>query len=335
MGLQIGDIVPRRELEFSELKGKIIAVDAYNAIYQFLSSIRQPDGTPLMDSKMQITSHLSGLFYRNVALMAEGIKLVYVFDGEYHSLKAQTQEKRKEAKEMAQAKYEVAKEEEDVEAMGKYGRSLVKLDSEKIRESKELLQAMGIAIVQAPGEGEMQCAHLVKKGEAYAVGSQDYDALVVGGSRLIQNLTLARRRKTGNGYVDIHPELIDFEKTLNSLEIDKDQLICLAILVGTDFNPGGVRGIGPKKALALVRQRKYPVEIFREVEHQLDFNWQDVFEIFHKPNVKDVRVEFPKLNETLVKEILSERHDFSSERVEKQLDKLVQEKKKKAQQTLF
>ena len=80
MGLQIGGIVPRKEVTFAELKGKIIAVDAFNAIYQFLSSIRQPDGTPLMDSKRRVTSHLSGLFYRNIALLSEGIKLIYVFD---------------------------------------------------------------------------------------------------------------------------------------------------------------------------------------------------------------------------------------------------------------
>src|SRR3989338_3791176 len=111
MGLQIGDIVPRHEVKFEELKGKIIAVDAFNALYQFLSSIRQLDGTPLMDSKRRVTSHLSGLFYRNVALLAEGIKLIYVFDGEYHSLKGKTHEIRQGAKEAAKDKYDHAKEE--------------------------------------------------------------------------------------------------------------------------------------------------------------------------------------------------------------------------------
>jgi len=255
MGLQIGDIVSRKEVKFEELKGKVIAVDAFNALYQFLSSVRQPDGTPLMDNAGKVTSHLSGLFYRNIALMAEGIKLVYVFDGEYHVLKGKTHEIRQEAKDVAREKYEKAVEERDIEGMGKYSRGFIKLDKEMIEESKELLEAMGIAVVQAPGEGEMQCAKLVKDGEAYAVGSQDYDALAVGGTRLIQNLTLARKRKTPSGFVYISPEMIEYEKVLNELGIDGDQLICLAILVGTDFNPKGVHGIGPKKALALVREK--------------------------------------------------------------------------------
>ena len=335
MGLQIGDIVPRKDVKFSDLKGKVIAVDAYNAIYQFLSSIRQPDGTPLMDKKGGITSHLSGLFYRNIALLSEGIKLVYVFDGEYHELKGRTHEKRSEAKETMKEKYEEAKDEEDIEAMGRYAKGFVKLDEEKVGESMDILQALGIAVVQAPGEGEMQCAKLVIDDEAYAVGSQDYDALVVGGTRLIQNLTLAKRRKTVSGYVDIAPEIIEYSRVLQELGIDPDQFISLAILVGTDFNPGGVKGIGPKKALILVKQKRYPVEIFKEVEHQLDFNWQEVFEIFKKPNVKSYKVEFPRLDEDKVKEILVREHDFNEERVDKQLDKLRNLKKQSAQRKLF
>jgi flap endonuclease-1 len=335
MGLQIGEIVPRKDIKFSDLKGKIVAIDAFNAIYQFLSSIRQPDGTPLMDKKGRTTSHLSGLFYRNVSLMAEGIKLVYVFDGEYHELKGKTHEIRGESKDKAKEKYEKAKEDDDIEGMGKYSRGFVRLDEEKIEESKELLGAMGVAVVLAPGEGEMQCAQLVRDGEAYAVGSQDYDALVVGGTRLIQNLTLAKKRKTASGYIDIAPEVIEYEDVLNTLGIDGDQLISLAILVGTDFNPKGVRGIGPKKALALVKQNKYPVEIFKEVEHQLEFDWKEVFEIFKKPNVNKVKVKFGKLNREEVKRVLVEEHDFSLDRIEKQMEKLVKVKKEEAQRTLF
>ena len=337
MGLQIGDIVPRREVKFEDLKGKVIAVDAFNAIYQFLSSIRQLDGTPLMDNEKRVTSHLSGLFYRNIALLSEGIKLIYVFDGEYNELKGKTHEIRSNIKEEAREKYEEARDEGDVEGMGKYARGFSKLTPEMTSESKELLEAMGIAIVQAPGEGEMQAADIVKQGVAYAVGSQDYDALVVGGNRLIQNLTLARTRKTRSGMIYIAPEIIEYEKVLQSLGIDRDQFISLAILVGTDFNPGGVHGIGPKKALALVREKRYPVMIFKELEEQgrLDFDWKKVFEIFKKPNVKREEVEFPKINKEKIKEILVNRHDFSLERVEKQLNKLEEIKKGSSQRKLF
>lgn len=294
MGLQIGDIVPRTSLEFKDLKDKIIAVDAFNALYQFLSSVRQPDGTPLMDSQQRVTSHLSGLFYRNIALMSEGIKLAYVFDGSYHELKGKTHDIRNAAKESMREKYAEARDEEDIEGMGRYSRGFMKLDEGMIQESKQLLEAMGVAVVQAPGEGEMQAADLVRRGEAYAVASQDYDALVVGGTRLIQNLTLARKRKLNNGdFVFIAPELIEYDRVLQTLDVTGDQLICLAILTGTDFNPGGVKGIGPKKALTLVRQFKYPVSIFKEVEGRMDFDWQQIFEIFKKPNVARASLRFP------------------------------------------
>mgnify|MGYP002622640727 CR=1 FL=1 len=338
MGLQLGDLVPRKAVEFKDLNGKVVAVDAFNAIYQFLSSIRQPDGTPLMDNNGKTTSHLSGLFYRNISLMAEGLKLVYVFDGEYHELKGKTHEKRKESRDKMAEGFKTALEEEDLEGMSKYARSSERLDAEKVAESKELLEAMGIAVVEAPGEGEMQAAHLVNIGEAYAVGSQDYDAVAVGGKRLIQNLTLSRKRKLpGGSFVYISPEILEYEKVLGSLELDRDQLICLAILVGTDFNPGGVTGIGPKKALTLVRTKKYPVAIFGELEEEgrLDFDWKEVFEIFKKPNVKDVKVSFPKLDEEKIKEILVEWPDFSEDRVYNQLEKLRGAKRKGDQQTLF
>jgi flap endonuclease-1 len=337
MGLQIGDIVPRHEVKFEDLKGKVIAVDAFNAIYQFLSSIRQPDGTPLMDNEKRVTSHLSGLFYRNISLLNEGIKLIYVFDGEYHVLKGKTHEIRNNAREEMREKYEEAREEGDLDSMNKYSRGFIRLNEEMIKESKELLEAMGIAVVQAPGEGEMQCAELVKSGQAYAVASQDYDAIAVGGTRLIQNLTLARQRKTRSGVVYISPEMIEYEKTLNALGIDSDGLISLGILVGTDFNPKGVKGIGPKKALSLVREKKYPALIFKELEEQgrLDFDWKEVFEIFKKPNVKKERIEFPKINFDKVKEVLVKRHQFSLERVEKQLDKLQGIKKSNSQSKLF
>ena len=336
MGLQIGDIVSRRELKLEELKGKVIAVDAFNTIYQFLSSIRQPDGTPLMDSHGNVTSHLSGLFYRNVALLTEGIKLIYVFDGEYHALKGKTHEIRQAAKDQAKEKYAEAYEEGNVEAMGKYSRGFIKLDRKMIEESKELLRALGIAVVQAAGEGEMQAAELVKRGEAYAVASQEYDALVVGGTRLIQNLTLARKRKLPNGsFLYIAPELIEYDRVINELDVNGDQLICLAILVGSDFNPGGVHGIGPKKALSLVKQYKHPVAIFESLKDRVDFDWQTVFEIFKKPNVNRDKVTFPKLDEKRVRELLVSTHEFSAERVYNQLAKLQDVKKEQGQKKLF
>ena len=341
MGLNIRDIIPKKEIEISELKGKTICVDAFNTLYQFLSTIRQQDGTPLMDDKKRITSHLSGIFYRNIALLSEGIKLVYVFDGEPPELKGKTRERREGVKEIAREKYKEAKQNEDFELMKRYSSQLARLDDEMIKESKELLKAMGILVVQAPSEGEAEASHLAKKKEIYAVASQDYDSLLFGAPILIQNLTLARKRKTMSGWVEIKPELIDLEKVLNYHEINLDQLICIGILVGTDYNPKGVPGIGQKKALDLVKKYRQPVLIFKEVEEKImslpeedRFDWQEIFQLFHKHPVKDVELEFPKINETKIKEILVDEHNFSEERVDKQLEKLRELKEKKKQKGL-
>ncbi len=342
MGLNIRDIIPRREIEFSDLKGRMVCVDAFNTLYQFLSNVRQADGTPLMDSKKRITSHLSGIFYRNISLLSEGIKLVYVFDGEPPELKYKTHKKRNEVKELAKEKYEDAKGKEDLEAMKRYSSQLVRINDEMIEESKELLMAMGVAVVQAPGEGEAEAAYLSRlKEEVFAVASQDYDSLLFGANRLIQNLTLARKRKTFSGFIEVKPEIIELDRVLNSLEINLDQLICLGILAGTDYNPKGIPGIGQKKALDVVRKYKQPVLIFESVEEQMmnlseadRFEWQTIFQLFRKPRVKDSDFTFLKIDEEKIKEILVERHDFSEERVEKQLERLRELKEKKKQKSL-
>jgi len=330
MGLNIREIIPRKEIEISSLKGKIVCVDAFNSLYQFLSSVRQPDGTPLMDDEKRVTSHLSGIFYRNLALLEQGIKLIYVFDGDAPALKAKTHKKRKGARDVASEKYEVAKQEENLEKMKSYSSQLLRLDDEMIKESKELLKAMGIEVVQAPSEGEAEAAYLCKiKKEVYASVSQDYDSLLFGATRLIRNLTLARRRKTFSGYVEVKPEEIILEDVLKKLEINLEQLICLGILVGTDYNPKGIPRIGQKKALGIVQEFKIPEKIFESVKEKIDeldeenwFDWKVIFDLFVKHEIKDIEFKFPKIDEKKIKKILVEEHNFSEERIEKQLERL-------------
>lgn len=339
MGLQIGDIIPKRNIEFKDLKSRTVAVDAFNAIYQFLTTIRQPDGTPLKDSEGNITSHLSGLFYRNMKLILEGIKLIYVFDGEAPELKVRIREARREVRKEMKEKYEEARAKEDIESMGKYSRSDVSLDEEKIKESKELLEAMGIAVVQAPGEGEAQASYFSKKGKAYAVASQDYDCLMFKAPLLIQNLSMARKRKTISGYKEVFPQVIELSQVLEELEINQEQLICLGILCGTDYNPGGVKGLGPKKSLKIVREFKTKEEIFKEIEgnekYEIEFDWKEIYEEIENPNIdKDVKIEFPKIDKDKIREILV-KYEFSSSRIDKQLEKFDELKKKGEQRTLF
>jgi len=342
MGLQISEIISKKEITFQDLKNKTIAIDAFNAIYQFLTTIRQPDGTPLKDSKGNITSHISGLFYRNINLILENIKLIYVFDGEAPELKQQTWEKRKQAKELAKEKYEKAIDEEDVESMGKYARADTLLDEQKIQESKELLTAMGIAIIQAPSEGESQASYLAQKKDIYAVSSQDYDCLMFKAPLLIQNLSLARKRKTISGYREVFPQIIELQEVLKELKINQEQLICLGILCGTDYNQGGVKGLGPKKSLKIVQEYKTKEKIFKAIEqdekyskYELNFDWQIIYNEIQNPKInKNPKIEFPKLDPEKIKEILL-KYEFSEKRINTQLEKLENLKKQAAQRTLF
>ncbi len=341
MGLNIREIVKRKEIEFSDLKGKIVCVDAFNTLYQFLSTIRQADGSSLEDESGNITSHLSGIFYRNIALLTEGVKLVYVFDGKPPALKWKTHKKRGGVRELAEEKYESAKQNEDLENMRKYSSQLVRLNDEMILESKELLEAMGICVIQAPSEGEAEAAYLSRQKGIYACVSQDYDSLIFGSPILIRNLTLSRKKKTMNGYLEVRPEKIILEEMLNELGINQDQLISLAILVGTDYNPKGIPRIGQKKALAIVKEFLTPEEIFESVKDKLDllegddkFDWKEIFALFKAPQVRDFEIVFPEMNFDKIKEILIERHGFSEERIENQLEKLNGVKKLKEQKDL-
>ncbi len=341
MGLNIREIVKRKEIDFPDLKGKTVCVDAFNILYQFLSTIRQADGTPLMDEEGNITSHLSGILYRNVALISEGIKLVYVFDGIPPELKSKIHKKRGDVRDVAREKYQEAKQSEDIESMRKYGQQLTRLDDEMIKESKELLEALGVCVIQAPSEGEAQAAYLARREEIYGIVSQDYDSLIFGAPILIRNLTVSRKKRTYSGYVEVRPEKIILSDLLDEWGIDRDQLICLAILVGTDYNPKGVFRIGQKKALELVKEYKDPEKIFEAVKDKIEamdeedqFDWKVIFSLFRAPRVDDLEIEFPKPDFDKVKEILVERHGFNEDRIDTQLERLEKVKKAKNQKSL-
>ncbi len=234
--------MPKSEISISELKNKIIVIDASLYMYQFLATIRQADGSLLTDSHGNVTSHLVGLFSRSTNLMEQGIKLIFCFDGKPPKLKEHERERRKDIKIKATAEYEVAKEREDLEAMKKYASRTSKLTGEMVQEAKELISALGIPIVQAPCEGEAQASFLVKNKDAYAVSTNDADVLLFGAPRLVKNLSVSQKKKLPgkSAYTATKPEMIVLGDALQELGIKQDQLIALAMLVGTDYIYGGI-----------------------------------------------------------------------------------------------
>lgn len=326
MGVQLGDIIPRNEIELRELSGKKIAVDAPNNLYQYLTIIRdRMTGEPLKDSKGRITSHLSGLFYRTANWIEIGIKPVFVFDGEPPEFKKRTLEKREELKEEAKEKWKEALKKGEKAIT--YAQAAAVLTEEMIEGSKKLLDVLGVPWVQAESEGEAQCAFMCRKKDVDFSASQDFDSILFGSPRLVRNLSITGKRKLPRKevYIEIKPEVIELEEALGSLGINLKQLIAIGILVGTDYNPGGVKGIGPKKALALVKENKTLKKVLEKVKWEFDVSAEDILKFYEKPPVaKRYKLKWREPNREKIIEFMVEEHDFSRERVEKVIDRLMQ-----------
>ncbi len=332
MGVNIRDLLIRHELTLDELAGKTIAVDAFNMLFQFLTTIRAPDGNYLTDSKGHVTSHLIGLFHRTTALLEHGAKLIFVFDGTPPGLKQQEIQRRAGIKADAREEYQDAQERQDTDAMRKYAARTTTLTKDMLNDAKKLLTLLGIPCVQAPSEAEAQCALLVRQGIAWAVASQDYDALVYGAPRVIQNLSIVGRRKKihGKGTITVNPVRIDLQENLTALGIRQEQLALLAMLVGTDFNYGGIKGIGPKKALAFIKKNMSPEDLFTNVQWSATqlVPWQQVYDtIMHIPIDSGLEIPVVQLSPDELQRFLVDEHDFSKERVQATLQSLLKRPK--------
>jgi flap endonuclease-1 len=193
-----------------------------------------------------------------------------------------------------------------------------------VESSADLLKAMGVPYVMAPAEGEAQAAYMASKGSVYASGSQDMDSLLFGSPRLVRNLSIVGRRKLPrrNEYVEVEPEIIHLQKLLESLEITREQLVDIGLLVGTDYSPQ-VKGVGPKTALKIVKEYGSLEKAVEKGVVEIDFDYNAVRKLFLNPAVTDSYVlEWKPPVEERVYEILVEEFDFSRERVAKALEGL-------------
>lgn len=336
MGVNISDLVVARDLEPRDMMGRTVAIDAYNAIYQFLSVIRQPDGTPLMDPRGRTTSHLEGLLNRNANLLEMGIRPAYVFDGIPPEKKAETIKARRERREAAHREWEQAKAEGDVRKAYSKATQSSRITNEIVESSRILLTHLGIPVVQAPEEGEAQAAHMCARGDVWASASQDFDSLLFGAPRLVRNLTLSGRRKMPGReeYREVRMQLVDRDETLASLGLNAQQLVDLCILVGTDFNPG-VMGIGPKKALKLIKTHGTLAGALRSLGLEGDpmEKVRSIFLDFERTDDYALRWNPPDRQKVL--DMLCGEHGFSEKRVSGALDKFSSGKKDQMRLDMF
>ena len=224
--------------------------------------------------------------------------------------------------------------------MRKYASRTTKITKDMITDAKELIEILGFPILDAKSEAEAQASYLVKNGDAFGVASQDVDSLMFGAERLIRNLSVFGKRKKPNKFAfeRINPECITLIETLETLSINHDQFIVLCMLVGTDYNTNGIKGIGPKNALKLVKKHNTNFDaLFDEVKwaESFDINWQEIFELIkNMPVTEKYKLTWNTIDDEKLIKFLVDKHDFSEERIKSALEKIEEEKKNKVQKGL-
>jgi flap endonuclease-1 len=323
MGVAIWEQIPKRTIDLEDLAGCTVALDAFNTIYYFLTVIRhRVSGEPLKDHAGRITSHLSGLLYRTVRFLEAGMRPVYVFNGHYPDFKRHTVRKRRAKREAAARQWKEA-----VRAGKpalKYAQQAARIDTEIVESSKELLELMGVPWIQAPSEGEAQCAWMCQQGLVFATASQDFDSLLFGSTRLVRNLSAIARKDADSEevYAEVDPELIELADVLNKMHLTREQLVLVGLLIGTDYNEG-VRQVGPMTGLKLVRRYKTLENILATCRFPGQPDIRKVYEFFlNPPHTATYRMAWTPPNTERLLSFLVMRHAFSEGRVQKAAQRL-------------
>lgn len=321
MGVAIGSLIEdcKKKIELSDFKGKKFGFDAYNMLFQFVTTIRGIDGEPLKNENGEITSHYSGLFYRISNVLSYGIKPIFVYDGESHELKAKTRQERRERRAIAKKKLEKARAEEDIVGINKFSRQAATIDEKIIEESKELLTAMGVPCFTAPGEAEAQISFMTLTGQIDYCVSQDFDCFLFGSPNLLRNIGVSGKRKVPfkKVYIDVYPYVIESEKIFSKLNITREKLIWMSLLIGTDFNDK-VEGVGPKTALKLVQENDSFEDIItqlKEKNKEIDFDYKEIIDIFLKPDIERNPIyDRPIFDRQKIEHILIDKANFEEKR---------------------
>jgi flap endonuclease-1 len=319
MGVYLTPIIVKTVLSLEDLRGQRLAVDANNYLYQFLALLRASDGTPLHDQQGRITSHLAGLLFRTTRLIHDyALHLVFVFDGAPPALKQEEIRKRRTQRQRAEQAWQLARARGDYASAFSKAVMTSRLTAPMITDAQQLLQLLGIPWIQAPSEAEAQCAFLARNKDVWAASSKDYDTLLFGAPRLLRFLTL-----TGQEYLPsqrrsrpLHPELIDLATCLAAWQLTRCQLIDVALLIGTDFNPG-IKGIGPKRALKAIRQYGAIEQLPADLKAQLDTQCAKAIRQFflQPPVTSDYVLEYQGLQEDALRHFLVDDRAFSERRI--------------------
>ncbi|MAV44266.1 MAG: flap endonuclease-1 [Euryarchaeota archaeon TMED248] len=325
MGCNLRDLASPENIELQSLSGKRVGVDAFLTAFQFLTTIRdrspQGDGGPLKSENGRVVSHLMGFLNRTTTLLSKGIKPVFIFDGKAPDLKADEIAARRARREESERIHKEALEAGDFALAQKMAPRIMHYSQEMVDETKQLLDLLGVPWVVAEAEGEGQAAVMAAKGQLDLVATQDWDALLYGTPHLVRNLMSDGSKQHGRV---VRAQTIDLSQMLETHGLSREQLIDLAIMIGTDFHPG-IKGIGPKTGIKLIKQHG-SIEIIcqvkdKEVPERLD----EIREIFLNHPAVEVADEDLKPGQIDVKgltQFLQVERQFSQRRMDNELDKL-------------
>ncbi|WP_256545058.1 flap endonuclease-1 [Halobellus inordinatus] len=231
------------EVDFEEVTGSVVAVDAHNWLYRYLTTtVKFTREEAYTTDAGEEVANLIGLVQGLPKFFEHDLVPVFVFDGGVTELKDDEVAERRAAREKAEEQKAAAEERGDDVAAARLEARTQRLTDVIHETTRELLELLDVPVVEAPAEGEAQASHMALRGDADYVGSEDYDTLLFGAPYTLRQLT-----SKGN------PELMDLEATLSKHEITREQLVDVAILCGTDFNEG-LSGVGPKTALSDIRE---------------------------------------------------------------------------------
>ncbi|MFW9826690.1 MAG: hypothetical protein ACFFEY_03610 [Candidatus Thorarchaeota archaeon] len=332
MGIKLQNIIIRNKIEYQDLLGKIIAVDAPNIIMSLFNFTHKDSEDVsvnfILDRTQRLISHLYGILYRINFYYSKKIFPIFAFDGKVSELKRLITKDQLKDFIFSERWYQEAIRSKDINLARKIALSKEYMWQNIIKESKQLLGAIGVPYIDSPSSAESQCAYLVKNRYANFTNSQDFDTLLFGSPYLLQNLSKSLRRKFKGKwqYYKIEPLSIDLHRNLNNLRISIFQLVDIGILIGTDYFPG-IAGIGSRKALHFIR-KYHTIESFILKEYN-NFNFQGltpeiikkIRNIFLFPNIIE-NVE-PILwnppDKARVISLLCEEHNLNKDRVIKSL----------------
>ena len=335
MGVKLQNIIVRKELDFQDLSGKIIAVDAPNIIMGLFNFARKnTDGTYgdiILDRTQRPISHLYGLLYRVNFYYSRNIFPIFCFDGKVSELKKVITKDQLKDFLFTQKWYEEAMRNDNKALARQISLSKEYMWQNIIQESKQLLGTLGVPYIESPASAESQCAYLVEKGVANYSNSQDFDSLLFGCPYVVQNLSKSLRRKIQGRwqYQKVQPMQIDLQRNLKNLSISIFQLVDMGILIGIDYFPG-IKGIGSKKALQLIRKHKTLENIILKEYDKYELNnltpeiIKKVRKIFLFPDANESieEIHWNPPNKSHVISLLCKDHHLNMERVAKNLDKL-------------